>query len=122
MKILKNRQIKEVQEEFRNLFPGLKIKFYNKAHASHQLSSKESEISNEAYFAEAFETLKEDDLPINPRLSVKEFEQMMEDRCNVYVQVFRRSNDMWIQTSMSDDWSLGDQNTKGMHSYQINQK
>ncbi|MCB0692400.1 MAG: hypothetical protein KDC16_12200, partial [Saprospiraceae bacterium] len=57
-------------------------------------------------------------LKLNSELTVSDFEQMMEKDFGLHVQVFRRSNQLWLQTSATDDWTLEVQNTKGLHSIQ----
>ncbi len=118
MKILKTKKIKDFQKEFSSKFPGLKVKFYNKAHDEFSLSKSEEEIDPEKCFGDAFTQVIEDEVPEDPKMTVKEFEQIMSNLCLVNVQVFRRSNDVWIQTGRSDDWTLETQNTKGIHSIQ----
>ena len=41
------------------------------------------------------------------------------DLFNLNIQIFRKSKDLWLQTSATDDWSLEKQNSKGLHSMGI---
>ncbi|MBK6949217.1 MAG: hypothetical protein IPH16_15200 [Haliscomenobacter sp.] len=49
-------------------------------------------------------------------MTVREFEQAFYDTYGLNVQVFRRSGNIWIQTTATDSWTLAEQNRKGSSS------
>ena len=50
--------------------------------------------------------------------TVTSFEGELEERFGLHAQVFRRSKNLWLQTTSTDYWSLATQNQKGLHTVQ----
>ncbi len=118
MKITKELTIADLQVAFHEKFPGLKLEFYKKAHEDHEGSSSKSQLGSAMKLGEAFEDLKEGEMTINEEMTVWQLEKAMEDQFGVHAQVFRRSNQIWLQTSTTDDWTIKEQNRKGLASIQ----
>jgi len=38
----------------------------------------------------------------------------MEDQFGLHVQIFRKSGDLWLQTSKTDEWTIEHQNARGL--------
>ena len=55
-------------------------------------------------------------MKINKSSKLSDVEKEFEDKFGIYVQVFRRSKDLWLQTVSTDHWDLKTQNSKGIHS------
>jgi len=106
--ISKERAIKDVQHDFNNRYPFLKLEFYKtddiplvvKKHLSQSASLKSAGLNKDG-FIELKDEMKVGDLE-------KIFEQF-----GLSVQVSRKAGDFWLQTSMTDSWSLGKQNEYG---------
>jgi len=118
MLLTKEKTIAVIQEEFNTTFPGLRLAFYQKKHADHKGSAKDSEYDIYLSLGEIQPTLTEATLNLDASKTVAQFEQEVEDQFGLHVQVFRRSNDLWLQTIATDDWTLEVQNRKGLHSVQ----
>lgn len=118
MLIHSTRTVGELQGEFHMAFPGLKIKFYQKEHQDHEGSPKKTEYRDNLSLGEISPNLLDGEMQLDAEKPVVDFEQEMETRFGLHVQVFRRSNDLWLQTTSTDDWTLGVQNRKGLHSIQ----
>ena len=43
---------------------------------------------------------------MTPQLTVETLESMFEDEFGLHVQVFRKSGETWLQTSVTDHWTL----------------
>ena len=52
-------------------------------------------------------------LHITDEMSVSELEAMFRDHYGLYVQVFRRSGRLWLETTATDNWTLSVQNKQG---------
>ena len=120
MKIQDEMTIREVQETFSNLYPGLKIEFYNKPHEKFDGSQSTDQLDPEVKLG-SLHTGKEwrsDDLKLSAQSKVADIEAAFEKNFGLHVQIFRRSKELWLQTSTTDDWSLEKQNLKGIHSTQ----
>ncbi len=55
----------------------------------------------------------EGDFRIDSKLPVGEFEQKFLAKYGLNVQVFRKSGNLWMQTTATDSWTLAEQNRKG---------
>lgn len=53
---------------------------------------------------------------IDKNVTVKEFEAVFFDRFSLSVQVFRRSGKLWLETTVTDSWTLDQQNSHAKHS------
>ena len=113
-----NTLISEIQEEFHNQFQGLQIKFYNKEHEALSGSKSNEEIISSKKIKELNPNMESAVIDFDKNMSVMNFEKMMENDFKLHVQVFRRSNQHWLQTTSTDVWTLDVQNTKGLHSIQ----
>ena len=113
MIISDNKKIKEVQKEFSNKYPFLKIKFYKHAHGVNQGSQASEEWNNELTLGEIRRNTEVKDFTISDDMRIKDFEGQMENDFGLHVQVFRAStNNVWLQTIATDDWTLYDSNKK----------
>jgi len=56
---------------------------------------------------------EEGELDIPDTLTVGELENLFMDRFGLSVQVFRRSGNLWLETTMTDNWTLKQQNDHG---------
>jgi hypothetical protein len=116
MKISKDFTVKDLHNYFSNLFPYLKLEVYRGKHEDFQGSPKKDEVSHDRKLSEISVSAADGELVINKEMKVSEFESMMADQYGLNVQVFRKSNDIWLQTSVTDDWTLEKQNGKGERS------
>lgn len=113
MLITDSKKLSEIQREFREKFPYLKLEFYDTEHKAGQGNHSSQQI-------ESFKTLGEvrrihgaADLTIHPQMKVKNLEQLFAEHYGLNVQVFRNSGNIWLQTTATDDWTLHEQNRKG---------
>ena len=116
MVITQDMRIVDFQNAFNEKFPGLRIEFYKKKHDVNAGSLKEDQYENNVQLAQISTKGNLGDITVFPSMTVAELEQKFEDDFGLHVQVFRRSNTLWLQTSSTDDWTLETQNTKGLHS------
>lgn len=49
-------------------------------------------------------------------MTVAELEKQFEESYSLYVQVYRKSKELWLQTINTDNWTIAKQNLKGIHS------
>ncbi|MBK8052474.1 MAG: hypothetical protein IPK35_04145 [Saprospiraceae bacterium] len=116
MKIQKTSTVQHIFDQFNNVFPYLKLEFFSKGHEDHKGNKPEDIISHSTLLSSINPELLEKDFIISEEMTVSAFEQMMKDNFNLNVQVFRKSNDLWLQTTATDHWTLQKQNGKGQRS------
>jgi hypothetical protein len=109
MKINQHKTITEIQQEFSGLFPFLKIEFFKNAHNTFGgNSNKEIVKSNEA-----LKIKSGGEIQITENMSVNELEQQFKSRFGLNIQVFRKHGKTWIETTVTDNWTLVKQNEEG---------
>jgi hypothetical protein len=115
MKITINdrRKIYGVQEEFNKVFPYLKLEFFSKPHKPGAPSSKKLMKNNVQTVGECRTIHNNGQITINPLMTVIELEQRFSDVYGLHVQVFRKSGKIWLETSVTDGWTLEEQNRQG---------
>ncbi len=122
MKIDKTFNIKQVKEQFSSQFPYLKIEFYNDEHEKNEGSKIDNQLKETVLLSELNPKLSTVEVQLDPEMTVSDFEHFMQQDCGLNIQVFRKSNDLWLQTSSTDSWTLEKQNGKGersTHDYDI---
>ncbi len=118
MIIRDNKAIKDIKQEFSGLFAGLKLEFYEGKHHPHKGSALQSQYSDSLLIGEIRGKNTEGNLEIDPEMTVAQLEGLFDDMYGLHVQVFRKSNTLWLQTISTDNWTLKEQNRKGINSIQ----
>lgn len=115
MKITINdrRKILAIQEDFNTTFPYLKIEFFTKPHKVGGASPKKLMKSSSKTLGECRTIHKKGTLTITPQMTVSELEQNFADIYGLSVQVFRKSGKVWLETTITDGWTLEEQNKQG---------
>jgi hypothetical protein len=108
-----HRKIHAIQEEFNQAFPYLKIEFFSKPHGSGAPSSKKLMKSSSKTLGECRTVHNKGSITISPELTVDELEQRFMDVYGLSIQVFRKSGKVWLETSITDGWTLEKQNEQG---------
>ncbi len=113
MIISDDKKLRDIKEEFHRKFTHLKIEFYSAAHQQGQGSHQSHQLDAELTIGQIRTLHNEGDLRIDPQMSVGEFEQKFHNKYGLNVQVFRKSGNLWMQTTATDSWTLAEQNRKG---------
>lgn len=110
MKIKKTKTLKEIKDIFNFVFPGLKIEFFKNTHKSFELSSQLLQYDENLKIEDINSNISKTELHFETTDTVEFIEQEFEKKFGLHVQIYRKSNDLWLQTSQSDDWTLDQQN------------
>lgn len=113
MDINKNTTTAEVIELFVESFPFLKMVFYKKSHDHFHGSQKKDEITEVVTLGSLNDKIANGKIEWTGDMSVDSLETYMEEVFGLHVQVFRKSGDIWLQTSKTDHWTLDEQNRNG---------
>lgn len=105
--------IGEIKTEFSERYPFLKLEFFNHAHADGLGSPKEDMIVENMSLEKVRTIHNEGDIVIIPDMEVGVLEQIFESKYGIHVQIFRKSGDLWLETSATDNWTLQEQNLTG---------
>ena len=108
-----HRKIFSIQEEFNVVFPYLKIEFFSKPHKSGGGSSKKFVKHNSKTLGECRTIHNKGQITITPNMTVVDLEQNFNDVYGLGIQVFRMSGKVWLETTVTDGWTLEEQNREG---------
>lgn len=112
-----------LQTNFSESFEGLKIVFFSKPHAAHKGSAAKFLIQDRnMVLSQLSPNVKAGVVSIQPNLVVMELERIFEEEYGLHVQVFRKSGRTWLETSISDDLTLAEQQAKAKASENIHQE
>jgi len=108
-----HRKIYSIQEEFNKNFPWLKLEFFSKPHKVGGASPKTQLVSPSKTLGECRTLHDSGMITITPMMTVDELEQAFRDVYGLSIQVFRKSGKSWLETTITDTWTLEKQNEQG---------
>lgn len=107
--------IEVLQRQFKACFPFLKIEFTSTGHSLYKASPPASIYKT--HFKIGDIRKKKDsrdvDIELTGDLTVGELEQQLAGEYGLFVQVFRKSGNTWVETTLTDKWTLEQQNSHG---------
>ncbi|WP_217605899.1 hypothetical protein [Chitinophaga sp. GbtcB8] len=103
----------EIQKDFRDMYPYLKLEFYKRIQTGNQGASSKDKLQANYLPGKINTGRVYTAIDISPQRSAGELENEILDILGVSAQVFRRSGNIWIQTTDTDKWSLRLQNEEG---------
>ena len=108
-----HRKILAIQKEFSTLFPWLKIEFFNKPHKVKGGSPLSQLVSSSKTLGECRTVHNSGVITIVPGMTVADLEQSFRDVYGLSIQIFRKSGKTWLETTVTDTWTLEKQNQQG---------
>lgn len=113
LKLNKFAKLKEIQDDFAREFPYLKIEFFRHPHNVYEASPKnDMRYAGELALA-ATKKYVDAELHVEGSMTVAQLEHAFLEAAGLHAQVFRKSGTVWIETSLTDDWTLEHQNKEG---------
>lgn len=107
------KHISTIQQEFTALFPYLKLEFFNHTLAVPPDNPKKNKINSNLTLKQFRNKDRNEKLKIKDNMKVSDLESLFQRLFNISAQVFRKSAGTWIETSITDDWTLKQQNEEG---------
>lgn len=114
--ITNNKTTGEIQKEFSGKFPYLKIEFFRSPHSEGEASPLSARIGPDVTIGEIRRLNNGEKVVITPHTRVSVVEQKFQEVFGLPVQVFRKSGKVWLQTTITDHWTLAEQNEEGRES------
>ena len=111
--IVDTKTISEVQREFNTEFPYLKIEFFDVPYKPETALPKNKIIAHDKRLSACRRMHSQGSLVIEESDRVSDLEKLLWDQFGLSAQVFRKSGNLWIETSLTDSWTLGRQNREG---------
>jgi hypothetical protein len=107
--ITEDRQISEVQEDFNRFYPFLKIEFFR----NHNAGQPQRVLTPGLKLGDITYSMHEGSIQLSDNMTVCELEDVFKDRFGLEVHVLRRCGNVWMETTMTDCWTLQNQNHHG---------
>jgi len=115
LKITNNTQLNQVQNEFNKMYPYLKIEFTANRKEG-DTNAKSSRLAPATTFKQVLNRLNVNNeffIDVNGNRTVADVERDFKECTGLTVQLYRKSGNVWIETSLTDDWTLERQNQSG---------
>jgi hypothetical protein len=114
LKIDDQMTIGEVQDRFQECFPFLRIAFYSKGHKKFAISDKRYQHDGKMRIANVRKNHYNGVLEIKSWQTTARIEKELKDDFGLHAQIFRQDGkNGWVQTSLSDDFTLQQQGEIG---------
>lgn len=113
LRIDKNTRLVEIQTSFTGEFPYLKLEFYTQPHGPNQNTIKKNMRGSGELALTSDKRDLMTEIVFDDNWKVFEVEGIFSEKAGLFAQVFRKSGSVWIETSLTDDWTLGQQNKEG---------
>jgi hypothetical protein len=111
--IEEQKTVQEIQQEFSRVFPYLKIEFFKRPHKKKELSPASDLAPHHLKVGLLMKKAAGGTVQLPGTKSVLQLEDEFEKKFGLHVQVFRHSGNLWIETNLTDHWSLERQNEEG---------
>jgi len=106
-----HKHIYELQQEFAALYPYLRLDLFH--HQYSDTARRPVKIIARSSLLAAAGLKEEGVMEISDGMTIAELESTMKEKFNLLVQVIRQSGSIWLETTMTDDWTLKQQNEHG---------
>jgi hypothetical protein len=108
------RLISDIQKDFGAVYPFLKIEFFRNGkirrdrYPVNQLIPATQPVKTAWHYKQ-----EKGQLTLSDGMTVTDFENALMDQFGLSAQVFRRSGNIWLETTITDYWTLKQQNEHG---------
>lgn len=114
MLIINSKTISELQKEFSTEFPYLKIEFFDAPYKPEKALPKSKIYPTDRKLSSVRRVHSEGKFNVKAADKVSDFEEGLWVNFGLSAQVFRKSGNLWIETSLTDSWTLEQQNREGL--------
>lgn len=107
-----NLSVAEIQELFSSRYPYLKVEFFESG-VLVAVGRRRTGVSPSTVLGDISSTGFEGDFEFTDDTTVSDFERILEEKFGLASQVYRRAGNIWIETNITDMWTLAHQNEQG---------
>ena len=111
LQLLKTRNVGDVQHDFSQEYPFLRIDFFK--HVDGKLGSLVKQRLNRTAKLSSAGRFREGDVEIYDAMTVGQLENAFREYFGLDMQVSRKSGPVWLETTVTDKWTLKQQNEHG---------
>lgn len=113
IRISDDRTLSSIQADFNSLFPFLKIEFFKAPHKIGEGTMKSLIYEHSRFVRDCRVKHYDGEIEFSLDLTVNELEDRFLKDFGLSAQVFRKSGNVWLETSATDNWTLRQQNEEG---------
>ena len=107
------KSLQEVQQDFNAAYPFLKLEFFKPLFGKNNQPSAQNILTHSMSVKDARKIQHDGYVEIQDLMQVAELERVFKELYGLNVQVFRKSGNIWLETTMTDSWTLKQQNDHG---------
>jgi len=111
LQLLKTRNVGDVQHDFNQEYPFLRIDFFKEVDGRPG-SAIRQKLNRTAKLSSAGK-VREGDVEIYDAMTVGQLEKAFREYFGLAMQVSRKSGPVWLETTVTDKWTLKQQNDHG---------
>ncbi len=115
MKLLISNDLttQQVQDQFSKFYEFLKLEFFKIPHEEKEPSSRKFMIKEPVPLMDLNNEMVNGSIEVSDTMTVQELESILRENFGLFVQVFRKSGTVWLETSVTDSMTLKVQNAMG---------
>jgi glycerol-3-phosphate O-acyltransferase len=106
-------QIKNIQNEFNEVYPFLKIEFFKNSSTKKKPLQKSEKINAGEKVKLVTHLNRSNKIDISKQRTVAQLEKDFKELFGLNAQLYRKLGNLWIETFLTDDWTLEQQNREG---------
>lgn len=110
----KTRRLEDIQNDFNNAFPFLKLEFNIPTRINNKQNNSQG-LGNtlNLTIGDLNKNIVPGYLEVTDVMTVFELEKLFTNKVELPVRVLRKSGNIWMGTSITNNWTLGQQNEHG---------
>jgi hypothetical protein len=108
-----DRRVGEIQEEFNGIYPFLCIEFYKKRPLQVGRNTVPEKIQPDKRLGPAMQNPAEGFVELSDCMTTRSLEKNLRENYGLMVKLFRKSANLWMNITLSDNWTLKQQNDHG---------
>lgn len=115
MKLLINDEmpVRDLQLAFNSWFPFLKLEFFRNRSLLEKMYTLNRQVPPHHTIGQIWKKKEAAEIEINEDTRVRDLEKTFLDKFGITMQIFRKSGNLWLETTMTDGWTLKQQNEHG---------
>ncbi|AFD06552.1 hypothetical protein Solca_1473 [Solitalea canadensis DSM 3403] len=113
LRIDNNATVTDLQRNFNKEYSYLKVEFFRHQHETKKASPKSDQIDSKDLLINYLANGNSNTIDISEDRTVAMVEKDFWEKLGLSAQIFRKSGNLWIETSLTDDWTLSRQNYEG---------
>jgi hypothetical protein len=104
------RKLADVQKDFSLAFPYLKLDFVAKQRQTSDDNARALLMANGLTIGDINKNIAPGSIEITDDTTVAGLEKLFSGKMGLAVRVLRKSGNIWMETSITNNWTLGQQN------------